>query len=415
MRIVCIGVAVAGVLFGGTPASRAQGISDKSPRAVKAVTLPAAGGSYVDPVFGSKIIRVTDARDGTRCTHGYSYWPAFNSDGTRLMIACDDVIKLYRFDRATDRLTPDGTLIGADGYKVQFDGATWSHATSAPSTVYAVDARGTRLWRILVSSRGLSGYTLLKDFGAWSVNRTVQHLSVSDDNDVYSIYTRDRTTNAAKDVLVWERSIDKVRVFPRPSGKVVNEAHVSRDGAQVMVNFDDEDVALWDFRAGTVTWLRRGVTADNVGGHFDVGRDFIANSDAYRTGIALRTPSAARDTDNLVTYTRPDGKLNWSLSDHVSLREENEEWAAVSTYDGDGSGAAFEDEIFIVRTDGTRFVRLAHSRSKELHPDPAERYYAQPRGVVDRAGRYIVFTSDLGSSSRFDVMIVKIPSAYWPN
>jgi hypothetical protein len=31
--------------------------------------------------------------------------------------------------------------------------------------------------------------------------------------------------------------------------------------------------------------------------------------------------------------------------------------------------------------------------------------------VVDRSGRFVVFTSDLGSSTRTDVMILKIPLA----
>lgn len=393
----------------------AQGIRDKSVRTVQSVTLPAAGNSYIDPAFGTKIIRVTDARDGTVCTHSYAYWPAFNSDGTRLMLACDNVIRLYRFDRATDRLTPDGTLTGVDGYKVQFDGATWAHSSAAPSTVYAVDKRGTRLWRIVVSKRGLPGYTLLKDFSGWAPNRTVHQLTVSDNNDVYTLYTRDQTTNAPKDVLVWERGIDKVRTFPRPTGRVVNEAHVSRDGNQVLVNYDDGDSALWSFREGTVTSFDLGSVVDNVSGHFDVGRDFMTNSDGVNTGICVRSYDAARSPDNIVTYTRPNGSRNWSLADHVSLRGDGEDWVVASTYAGDGSGAAFEDEIFMARTDGSGFVRLAHSRSKQLNPDPAKRYFAQPRAVVDRFGQYIVFTSDLGSTSRFDVLIVKVPSAYWPN
>jgi hypothetical protein len=415
MRMLCIGLSAVSLLALTANRADAQGITDNSARPVRSVTLPAARGSYIDPAFGTKIIRVTDARDGRRCTHSYSYWPAFNSDGTRLMIACDDVIRLYRFDPATDTLTPDGTLQGSDGYKVQFDGATWAGGTSAPSTVYALDQRGTRLWRIVVSRRGLSGYTLLKDFAAWAPNRTVQHLTVSDNNDVYTIYTRDRTTGASKDVIVWERSIDRVRVFPKPAGRVINEAHVNRDGTQVLVSYDDLDYALWDFRGGTVRSYSIDSLADNVSGHFDVGRDFIANSDGVNTGICVRTYDATRSTDNIVTYPKLDGRDNWSLHDHVSLRADGEEWVVASTYGGDGSGAPFEDEVFMARTDGGGFVRLAHSRSKEVNSNPVERYYAQPRAVVDRRGRYIVFTSDLGSTSRFDVLIVKVPSAYWPN
>jgi hypothetical protein len=414
MRIICIALAVAATPFIAATRSDAQGLRDKSSRPPPSLTLPAARGSYTDPVFGTKIIRVTDARDGNKCTHAYSYWPAFNSDGTRLMLACDDQIRLYRFDPATDTLTPDGLLRGDDGYKVQFDGATWSQSTSAPSTVYAVDAAGTRLWRIVVSKRGLRGYTLLKDFGPWIPGRTVHHLTVSNGGDVYTVYTRDKATGAPREVLVWERYIDKLRVFPKPSGKVINEAQVNRDGDRVLVNYDDGDCALWDFRNGTVKSYALSSATDNVAGHFDVGRDFIANSDGVNAGIVVRTYGATRSPENVVTYTRPDGRRNWSIADHVSLRAHEEEWVTVSTYAGDGTWAAFEDEIFMARTDGTGFVRLAHTRSRGVNANPDLRYFSQPRAVVDRRGRYIVFTSDLGSTTRFDVLIVKVPSAYWP-
>lgn len=68
----------------------------------------------------------------------------------------------------------------------------------------------------------------------------------------------------------------------------------------------------------------------------------------------------------------------------------------------------------MARTDGAGFVRLAHTQSTGTNPNKAARYFAQPRAVVDRAGKYIVYTSDLGSTSRTDVMILKVPSAYWP-
>jgi hypothetical protein len=42
-------------------------------------------------VFGTKVTRVTDANDGTLCVHAYAYWPAFNTNDTRLLVSCDGV------------------------------------------------------------------------------------------------------------------------------------------------------------------------------------------------------------------------------------------------------------------------------------------------------------------------------------
>src|SRR5215213_8544915 len=51
-------------------------------------TLPPAGGKFTDPVFGSEIMRATDASDGAAPGLGtfYSHWPTFNSDSTMLLI-----------------------------------------------------------------------------------------------------------------------------------------------------------------------------------------------------------------------------------------------------------------------------------------------------------------------------------------
>src|SRR5678809_228360 len=90
----------------------AAGIRDYSPRRPPSITLPAAGKGYIDPVFGTKIIRVTSSIYGTHCYHAYSYWPAFNVNDTRLLLACDDKALLFRFDAATGTVSYDGPLTG---------------------------------------------------------------------------------------------------------------------------------------------------------------------------------------------------------------------------------------------------------------------------------------------------------------
>src|SRR5205085_6417087 len=48
--------------------------------------LPAAGGKFRDPVFGTEIMRVTDERDGMQNGTFYPHWPTFNADSTRLLV-----------------------------------------------------------------------------------------------------------------------------------------------------------------------------------------------------------------------------------------------------------------------------------------------------------------------------------------
>src|SRR5688572_10612384 len=102
------------------------GITDHSSHPPPDITIPPAGGSYTDPVFGTTIIRVTDESDGDLCAAAYSYWPAFNKDSTRLLVACDDIPRLYLFDpEANELLGYDGLLWGEDGLHIEFEGAYW--------------------------------------------------------------------------------------------------------------------------------------------------------------------------------------------------------------------------------------------------------------------------------------------------
>jgi len=385
----------------------AQGITDYSSHKPGNVTMPKAGGRYTDPVFGTRVIRVTDAGVGSICTHAYSYWPAFNHEDTRLLLACDNLPLLYKFDPATDTVTYDGKLWGADGPHIQFEGATWSY--SSPDILWALDQYGTRLWKVNVALRGAAGYTLIHDFkNEIPSTNYVFGLTTDINANVFSFFTRDRNSGKPQQAYVWVRNTNKLYKFP-VYPHVFNESKVDKMGIHVMVNYSDNTMALWTPTTGATTWFTYGNLNDDVGGHFDIGQDFIVNSDQTYAGLAGRTFNDLRPPGRVVKYLRPNGAQNWSLCDHSSLRALNEEFVVGSTYLGDGTYGAFEKEIFLGYLDGHGFVRLAHSRSaNNIY------YYSQPRATVDMKGRYVVWTSDLGQTNRTDVMIVKIPQQYWP-
>jgi hypothetical protein len=160
MRSACWSTVVFLLVFLASTPAPAAGLTDYSTHVPPSLSLPPAGGSYVAPVFGTTVLRVTDRQDGTICVNAYAYWPALNADNTRLLIACDSEPLLYRFDPGSDKLARDGRLRGDDGARVQFEGAFWSF--SDPNVLYAL--AGTRLFRIDVPRRGMAGYSLVRDF-----------------------------------------------------------------------------------------------------------------------------------------------------------------------------------------------------------------------------------------------------------
>jgi uncharacterized protein (TIGR03382 family) len=391
----------------------AAGITDESAHAPPPIALPAAGGAYIDPVFGTRVLRVTDERHGRRCVHAYSYWPALNRDATRLLLTCDDVPVLYRFDGTGT--SPDGKLAGDDGPRVQASGASWSHA--APDVIYALDGR--RLWRPDVSRRGAAGAEVVRDFsGLFAYPHFLAQLSMAADDRTFTFHSRDPATGAKLDAVVYDTATDEIRVFPR-GDYVIDESAIDKSGRWVVVQGDEVNPGfqLWDLQTGDVLRADLDDADARPGGHSDLGRTLLVNSDGFETGLIARryeAPLGAANLRPLVRYRHRDGRRNWSIADHVSLRADAETFVVASTYAGDGSWSAFEDEIFLAYTDGSGFVRLAHTRSVEASPNRAERYFAQPRAVVDRSGRYVVYTSDLGSATRTDVLLLTIPEALWP-
>jgi len=384
-------------------------VTDYSSRPPSSVTLPAKFGSYVDPDFGSKIIRVTDASDGTSCVNAYSYWPAFNSDSTRLLIACDGVARLYRFDPATDTLTYDGPLATDGPQHLQYEGAFWSH--DQPSVLYAL--AGMKLWRVDVSLQGAARFSPIRDFtGTFSYTFFPHQLGKSDDDNIFTWSSRtDQFGNTGGiDVVVYKRDTDQVFIFPRPSTFLPDESQMSKDGQHVIIPSRDGSGtwAIWTWSTGQVDLVAKNATT-RPGGHYDGGRTKLVNANNWSTGFQLRdwTLPGSHAPQNIFTTFMTDGAtLDWGVPDHVSMRADDESFVIMSTYGSTAGWQPFMREIILIRTDGSGFVRLGHTRGTR------DDYFSEPRAVVDRRGRYIVYTSDLGSSTRLDALILKIPQQF---
>jgi hypothetical protein len=394
------------------PPNFAGGVTDYRSIRETRVTLPPAGSSFIDPDFRTKIIRLTNARDfGTSsCVHSYSIVPAMNRDSTRVLAYCGGSARLFTLDKTTDRTTYTGTLTDGQAFSVNWESAYWSGVS--PNILFvlgnASGSRQTKLYRVDVTRRDAGRFTVVKDFtGLWGGTWNLWQLSVSQDDNVFTFHARDTSGNYYK-TGAYIVSQARFVTFPDASFNV-DESYVEKAGRTVNVigkGANSYTVKVWNPWTNTVTSTVTNTAQNKMGGHYDLGATYWINGDRYETGAAARTWTGLTVPRNVFQYkTSATGSVNWSIADHISMRNADESFFLVSTY-GSVSSAwpPFQHEIILVKTNGGGFSRVAHTRSAGV----ADSYWSQPRAVIDHDGRYVVFTSDNGTSQN-DVYILKLP------
>jgi hypothetical protein len=150
-----------------TGTASAVGNSTLYPKPYPAPTLPAAGKSYVDPTFGTTIVRVTDqvTAPGGAHLNSSSSDSMFNSSGTMFYVHYFNAgTVLYSLDRTTARVTLLGSLPDTPSGNVGYNGAAWDPAN--PNVLYAIAGSTTQrqLWQLTLPLPATM--VLLHDFSA---------------------------------------------------------------------------------------------------------------------------------------------------------------------------------------------------------------------------------------------------------
>src|SRR5947209_973602 len=368
--------------------------------------LPAAGGKFRDPVFGTEIMRVTDARDGAQNGTFYPHWPTFNADSTRLLVRrrdTDDAIFSFDPDAFTlgdhyvvPRLPDNGTTIT--------EGAIWS--TTDPDTLYVLGWAG-KLWALNARTRQ---YTLVHDFTRDSTFKPgdfLWQMSMSADNDIFA-FTH-KGNEGLIGYTVYKRSTDSVLLDVRSTRE--DEVRIDKTGRYLglfmtEVGSDGFDCAILDLVAGTRTGLVPGAP-DFSPGHGDVGMGTLVAWDNDDNRFLKRSLSDPHHVQSVLNLGG-----DW-MNQHLSMLARDESWGLASFFSYQGYGlqpGLFHDEIVLVSTDGSgRFRRIAQHRSK------ANSYWEIPRANISYDGRFAAFTSNWGGSPRVDLFVARINSAATPS
>jgi hypothetical protein len=359
--------------------------------------LPRAGGIFVDPTFGTTIMRVTDESDGKSCHNYYSYWPTFNLDSTRFFIACDNNPRLCRFDPNTFQILSKGPLFDrpptGSGY-LSTEDAIWS-GTNANVLYGYVDQK---LYAYDVATRA---YSLIKDFSGELAGGYLGQMSKSLDDNVFAFTRKDKTSKPVG-YFVWRRDPNKMLGYADLGS--FDEVQVDKSGRYLVVKADfggGVNVKILDFQTGNVQSLTD-PGPDYAPGHSDNGRGIVVGHDRWNNQCTIRSLATPHQFQRVISFGS-----DWSQAYHLSMLADNEGWCVISNYTaGNGTLGPFRNEIFQASTDGGQKVRrLAHHHS--VYRD----YWDTPRANISRDGRFIAFTSNWGSTTRRDVFIVKVPQA----
>lgn len=391
---------------------------------------PAVGGSFIDPVFGTRILRATDESDGGSPGLGnyYAHWPTFNSNNTFILIrkGVYGHALIKPFDAVNFTVQqghePGNIIYNNVNYgQAQFESAIW-HPTD-PNLIYCFPASyagGMRLFTYHVVDRV---YALIKDFSGLSGgNDYLWQMSMSADGNVFAwSHVRDHSKNIVY-YLVWRKTPDQV-LYHTPNTIDVDEVRLDKTGKWLHLPMGTH---LPDGTAGQILNVETGVLSgfkepapDYAPGHGDLGGGSIIGKETAHGGITWRKLSEPRKPVHVFFPATAYGVTDSTESIHASMLADNEDWITVGTYDNPALSPdlhIFEDEIFQVALDGSHRVRrICHTRSlwdEDNSNGSVSGYGGIPKPNISKDGRFIAFTSNWRKTlGRYDLFIARVTPA----
>jgi hypothetical protein len=363
-----------------------------------APALPKAGGTFIDPTFGTEILRVTDETDGKENVNAYSYYPSFNKDSTMFFVAMRGSPTLYHFDPIAFKITGKEKLYAKkppSNYDPRWEDSIWSGKD--PNVIFC--HQGLNLWRYDVPRKV---YTLVKDFSKELPPGHLAQMSKSLDDNVFG-FSRQEPKWKLVGYLVWRQDTDKILL--REDTTELDEIQVDKTGKYCVIKSDRQgkgvvQVRVADLNTGKIENLIDDAP-DYAPGHSDNGHGTVVGMDNWKNRVTFRRLATPHEF-----YSVLDHHNDWSQDCHISMLADDESWALLSFYTGNKlpSSGIFKDEIVRVSTDGKQTVRrLAHHRSV------VKQYWDSPRANISRDGRFVTYTSNWEGTGQRDVFILKVP------
>jgi len=346
---------------------------------------PAVGGSYVDPVFGSTVKRISNAlgtpdADGggrlTWITDEYSTMSPFNSDNSRILLVHQSYFGLYDGNGAYLRDLP--LEIGASSEP------RWSRKDN--HTVYYIHGNQFKTYDIssgvLKTVHTFSEYSAISGMGESDISFDGDHFVFAGDGRYVFVY-RISTDTKSPVFDTGGKALDSIYITP--NNNVILSWIVSGT-----VRYTGQE--LFD---ASMNFLRQVGRAD---GHKDVTLD--TNGDEVLVWTNSNDPQPICN-NGIVKIRLADGRqtclatFDWSLAVHISAPD-NSGFVYVETYapsnpNPPSGWVAYTNELLQIKLDGSQVLRLAHHRSRPYQTDT---YNWQPKMSTSRDGSRVVYNSD---------------------
>jgi len=391
-------------------------VNDLSNRPMTSLTKPAPGASYIDPVFGSKVTRITNSDSITSGVAKtlYSTIQAWNADESR-MILYHRGAGHYLYNGKTYSQIEQLDIVPSDIEQV-----FWS--TTEPNIFFYLNKavgrtvptangdyrlRGKELIKYDVQTRL---YEVVKDFNSQCPNdpitagNDVQMPALSNDLFGYRCGTQG---------FVYQVSNDTITPLTVSSGSIAPQIfpsaqHVYHQG-QIL---------------SAALSVERTLDLGNISEHSSLGQLQNGHDAYFAVAFAANNNNRCGDgVGSLVVHDANNGSCRvlvgpangypYSLSGtHMSaLAYKNPGWVVVSSIGyGIEGDTLLEQELYLANTDpqNPKVCRIAHHRATGRRGSIG--YFAEPHPVLSPTGTRVLFSSDWNNSGQVDTFVIELPS-----
>jgi len=395
---------------------------------VKATSL--SNPSYIDPVYGTRIYRITaatDFPDATFVRHDYSRRQAFNADNSRFIATASNGNWLL-YDANTFQMLPrtggNGALRGPAGdcemiwhptdpkklWYMSGNGLIWYEKdVETDQDTVLVDFTGRLPWSQATTVWTKSEGTSSADGRYWAFMATTYD-SVNQTNTIYGLFT-------------WDRQQDKIigtydaanfgGAFPdhisiAPSGKyaVPSWAYIPTLGTRAFP---------LDFSSSIQLHTQSEHSDLAIGPN---GEDYYVLTD-YDSGKIRAVDIATGASFDLMALYPASGE---SYAAHISGKAyDRPGWVLISTYaDAADYGSTapaptlrpmYRKIMLVELKPGGRQLNVAHTRTADNYGG----YWGEPQATINRDGSRIIFASNFNDGNPPDDYMIGLPSWIYGN